>query len=118
MAPDRFTLGKLFAMELHQYSEAIAEIIATAIKELYIEKCVKELTEAWDIYKLNIIKYIKNDEDRGWIVGPMEEMMQLLDDNMVTLQGISGSRFVGPFYNGIKTALKSTRQIHCFLVLL
>jgi len=45
MAPDRFTLGKLFAMELHQYSEAIAEIIATAIKELYIEKCVKELTE-------------------------------------------------------------------------
>lgn len=45
MAPDRFTLGKLFAMELHQYSETIAEIIQTAIKELQIEKTVKELTE-------------------------------------------------------------------------
>lgn len=54
----------------------------------------------WDNYKLILIKYIKNDEDRGWIIGPTDDMMQVLDDNLVTLQGISGSRFVGPFYNG------------------
>lgn len=45
MAPDRFTLGKLFAMELHQYSDTIAEIIQTAMQELKIEKTIKELTE-------------------------------------------------------------------------
>jgi len=45
MAPDKFTLGKLFAMELHRFSDAIAEIINTALKEQYIEKCVRELGE-------------------------------------------------------------------------
>lgn len=100
MAPDRFTLGKLFAMELHRFDDVIAEIIAMAVKELYIEKCVRELTETWDNYRLNIIKYLKNNEDRGYIVGPMEDMMQILDDNMVTVQGISSSRFVGPFFVG------------------
>jgi len=45
-------------------------------------------------------KHIKNKEDRGWILGNMDEMMQILEDNMVTLQGISGSRYIGPFYKG------------------
>ena len=111
MAPDRFTLGKLFAMELHRFDDVIAEIIAMAVKELYIEKCIKELTETWDNYKLNIIKYLKNNEDRGFIVGPMEDMMQILDDNMVTVQGISGSRFVGPFFTVVDALEKTLSTI-------
>lgn len=54
-----------------------------------------------------LIKYIKNDDDRGWIIGPTDDMMQVLDDNLVTLQGISGSRFVGPFYNGKENHIKN-----------
>lgn len=55
MAPDRFTLGKLFAMELHQYSEVIADIIATAIKELQVEKTVKDLTEVFVIIIVSFV---------------------------------------------------------------
>jgi len=98
MSPDKFTLAALFKMELHQYTDIISEIIATAVRELHIEKVVAELTETWDNYKLNIIQFIKNEMNRGWIVGPTDDMMQVLDDNMVTLQGISGSRFIGPFF--------------------
>ena len=52
MAPDRFTLGKLFSMELHRFDDVISEIIQCAIKELYIEKNIKELTEV-RIFKKN-----------------------------------------------------------------
>ena len=38
MNPDTFTLQNLFAMELHNYTETIGEIVGMAIKELSIEK--------------------------------------------------------------------------------
>jgi dynein heavy chain len=56
MGADRFTLGKLFAMELHRFTDTIAEIIACAVKELYIEKCIKELTEVIDCLNTFYIK--------------------------------------------------------------
>ena len=36
--PDTFTLQHVFAMELHQYKDAISEIVAAAQKELSIER--------------------------------------------------------------------------------
>lgn len=38
MNPDTFTLENLFAMELHNYKDAIADIVTSASKELSIEK--------------------------------------------------------------------------------
>jgi dynein heavy chain len=111
MAPDRFTLGALFKMELHRFADVIGDIIATAVRELQIEKIVKELTETWDNYKLNVIQFIKNEQNRGWIIGATDDMMQTLDDNMVTLQGISGSRFIGPFFKVVSQLEKSLSTI-------
>lgn len=36
--PETFTLENVFAMELHQYKDAISDIVAAAQKELSIEK--------------------------------------------------------------------------------
>lgn len=44
MSPDRFTLEAMFAMELHRYQDICEEIIANAVKELSIEKGVKEIS--------------------------------------------------------------------------
>lgn len=38
MNPDTFTLENLFAMELHNYKDVIADIVTSASKELSIEK--------------------------------------------------------------------------------
>ena len=38
MNPDTFTLDNLFAMELHNFKEVIADIVTSASKELSIEK--------------------------------------------------------------------------------
>lgn len=42
--------------------------------------------------KINIIDYIKNDKYRGMILGDMAEALQLLEDNVMTLQSMAGSQ--------------------------
>jgi len=47
MAADRFTLENMFAMDLARFTDIALEIIAYAIKELTLERTVKEITEVW-----------------------------------------------------------------------
>ncbi|KAG9487629.1 hypothetical protein GDO78_007442 [Eleutherodactylus coqui] len=102
MNPDTFTLENMFAMELHKYGDVISNIVASAVKELSIEKGVKEIVDTWENMKFTVQKYIKGTQDRGSILGSVDDILQILDDNAVNLQSISGSRFVGPFLNTVQ----------------
>lgn len=53
--------------------------------------------DTWETMKLTVVKYYKGTQERGYILGSVDEIIQCLDDNTVNLQSISGSRFVGPF---------------------
>ena len=117
MNPDTFTLENVFAMELHRFHDTIGEIVNMATKELAIEKVcclllytiyilradvvsacvvqgVKEVEETWGQLKFNILKYIKGTSDRGWIVGAVDEVLQILDDNAMQLQGETSTQTV------------------------
>ncbi|XP_076363131.1 dynein heavy chain at 89D isoform X2 [Tachypleus tridentatus] len=97
MHPENFTLGNLFAMELHRFSETIEEIVGSASKELNIEKGVQEVQKTWDSMKFEIVKYMKGTKERGFILSAVDDVLQALDDNGMNLQSMSASRFVGPF---------------------
>ncbi|XP_063171723.1 dynein axonemal heavy chain 10 [Candoia aspera] len=97
MATESFTLENMFAMELHKHSDVINEIVGSAVKELSIEKGVKEIIETWENMKFTVQRYFKGTQERGFILGAVDEIVQILDDNAVNLQSISGSRFVAPF---------------------
>lgn len=58
---------------------------------------MREITDTWENMKLTVVKYYKGTQERGYILGSVDEITQCLDDNTVNLQSISGSRFVGPF---------------------
>ncbi|KAF0872101.1 DYH10 protein, partial [Crocuta crocuta] len=94
---DTFTLENMFAMELHKHTDVLNEIVTAAIKEIAIEKAVKEILDTWENMKFTVVKYYKGTQERGYILGSVDEIIQCLDDNTVNLQSISGSRFVGPF---------------------
>ncbi|XP_072163343.1 dynein axonemal heavy chain 10-like [Diadema setosum] len=111
MNPDTFTLDNLFAMELHNFKEVIGDIVTSASKELSIEKGIKEVTEVWESMKFTVIKYMKGTQERGHIVGAVDEVMQILDDNSMNLQSMSASRFIGPFLNQVQTWEKSLSLI-------
>ncbi|KAM5191717.1 dynein axonemal heavy chain 10 [Mantella aurantiaca] len=102
MNPDTFTLENMFAMELHKYADVISDIVASAAKELSIEKGVKEIVDTWENMKFTVQRYIKGTQDRGNILGSVDDILQILDDNAMNLQSISGSRFVGPFLNTVQ----------------
>ncbi|XP_023576433.1 dynein heavy chain 10, axonemal [Octodon degus] len=94
---DTFTLENMFAMELHKHTDILNEIVTAAVKEVAIEKAVKEILDTWEAMKFSVVKYYKGTQERGYILGSVDDIVQCLDDNVVNLQSISGSRFVGPF---------------------
>ncbi|KAI5945034.1 Dynein heavy chain 10, axonemal [Manis javanica] len=94
---ETFTLENMFAMELHKHMDVLNEIVTSAIKEIAIEKAVKEILDTWENMKFMVVKHYKGTQDRGYILGSVDEIIQCLDDNTFNLQSISGSRFVEPF---------------------
>ena len=97
MNPKTFTLGKIFDMELSNYSEAIREVTEGAVKELTIESGLESIKDAWAQHKFDLFKYVKGAEDRGFILKSVEEITLLLEDMTMNLQGMMGSKFVKSF---------------------
>jgi dynein heavy chain len=101
MNPDIFTLEKLFSMNLSAHGEKIQEIVGGAMKELSIENALKEIETTWRSLKFTVVKYMKGAEDRGFILGPIDEIITTLDDNAMSLQSMSASRFVAAFISAV-----------------
>ena len=54
---------------------------------------------------------MKGTSERGFILGAVDEVLQTLDDNAMQLQGMSASRFIGPFLNAVQNWEKSLSHI-------
>ncbi|XP_015433748.1 PREDICTED: dynein beta chain, ciliary-like [Dufourea novaeangliae] len=95
---DSTTLEDLLKLQLHKYEEEVKNIVAKSVKEMAMEKVLKELHDTWstlefgkelhDRTKLNILKID-------------EETIETLEDNQVQLQNMLGSKFVGYFLDDI-----------------
>ena len=95
--PKKFTMQSVFEMELHQVADVIAEITSGAMKELQIEKGLDSMNDVWRTQKLDLTKYMKGIEDRGWILKSTDEIMLTVEDQTMNLQSMSSSRFVATF---------------------
>lgn len=91
MHPDRFTLSDMFAMELHKSQEIAETIVNNAIKEMQIEKGVKDIKETWANVFFTVSKHYKGNEDRGYILLPVDEILTQLDNDSMSLQSMAGS---------------------------
>jgi len=92
MSPARFTLENMFAMQLHKYQEIAEQILTNAIKELQIERGVQAVIETWASMAFKTFKHFKGSDDRGWVLGPVDEIMQILEDNAMNLQSMGASQ--------------------------
>ena len=84
---------------------------------LFVTDCVcvaqgiKEVEDTWSSLRFNIQKYMKGVSERGYILGSLDDVMQTLDDNAMQVQGMSASRFIGPFLNSVQNWEKSLSHI-------
>lgn len=111
MSPDKFTLDNMFAMEISRYTDIVEEVIAAAVKELSIEKGVKEIQEVWKHMNFIVIPHFKGNEDRGYALGSTDEIMQILEDNAMNLQSMAASQYIGPFLGVVQRLEKSLMLI-------
>jgi dynein heavy chain len=61
--------------------------------------------------KFNVIKYVKGNQDRGYVLGACDDVIQALDDHTMALQSMAGSRFIGPFLSTVQQWEKSLSLI-------
>ena len=69
------------------------------------------MTDVWENMKFVVIKYLKGTQERGYILGAVDENLQTLDDNAMNLQSMSASRFIGPFLGVVQQWEKSLSLI-------
>jgi dynein axonemal heavy chain len=92
-----FTLESIFKMELNKFTEAIEDIVAGASKELSIESGLAAIAETWGNQRLDVVEFTSGTQEKRFVLKGVDEIIELYDDNVMTLQGMSASRFVKPF---------------------
>jgi len=50
-------------------------------------------------------------EDRGFILGPLDELNSVLEDNMLTVHSMAASQFIGPFLHVVQEWEETMRTI-------
>lgn len=58
---EKFSLGNLLELELHNFVDACSEIVDRAQKELIIEKALKKIDETWAGLNLEFTQYQDTD---------------------------------------------------------
>ena len=58
-----------------------------------------------------LCRYMKGTQERGHILGSVDEIVLSLDDNAMNLQSMSASRYVGPFFDRVQKWEKSLSHI-------
>ncbi|XP_041853005.1 dynein heavy chain 10, axonemal [Melanotaenia boesemani] len=109
--PGSFTLENMFAIELHKHANVIGDIVTSAVKELSIEKGVKAVVETWEHVKFSVQPYCKGTQEHIYVLGAMDEVLLNVDNDIMNLQSMAGSRFVGPFLSAIQQLEKELSLI-------
>lgn len=63
---------------------------------------VKRVADTWENMKFSVLPYFKGTQERGSILGAVDEILLSVDNDAMNLQHMAGSRFVGPFLGTIK----------------
>ncbi|KAG3118423.1 Dynein heavy chain 6, axonemal [Phytophthora idaei] len=87
------TLGGLIEGNVMKHGETISAVAVSAQQEAVLEKMLKKVTDAWATTEFEVKPY-KESKD-VFVLGSVEEVTAKLDDSIVTISTIMGSRFIG-----------------------
>ena len=88
-----FTLGKLMELDLLRHQEDILEVASQATNEAILEQMLSKVKENWKVTDLQLMAHSSRDVA---IITEIDEILNAIDDSMVTLANIRGSRFSLP----------------------
>lgn len=91
---DSTTLSDLLALNLHEYEDEVKNIVDKSVKEMAMEKVLKELNATW-----NTMMFMTEIHDRTnlKLLVASEELIETLEENQVALQNMMTSKFIDFF---------------------
>lgn len=88
------TLADLLELNLHECEEEVKNIVDKAVKEMSMEKTLKELDSTWSSMKFENETHARTGSK---LLKASEELIETLEDNQVQLQNLITSKFIAYF---------------------
>jgi dynein heavy chain len=90
-----FTVGDLIGKEVTKHQDEISNIATTAVQERVLEEMMSKVTGMWIDAELDCAPYKEEQVKDLYILGDVSEIITNLDESLVTINTVLGSRFVG-----------------------
>lgn len=88
------TLAELLGLNLHECEEEVKNIVDKAVKEMSMEKILRDLDTTWS--KMEFEHEI-HSRTKCSLLKASEELIETLEENQVCLQNLITSKFIAHF---------------------
>lgn len=88
------TLADLLALNLHECEEEVKNIVDKAVKEMSMEKVLRDLNSTWSNMEFEQELHPRTD---CMLLRASEELIETLEENQVQLQNLITSKFIAHF---------------------
>ncbi|XP_022236556.1 dynein beta chain, ciliary-like, partial [Limulus polyphemus] len=94
------TLANLLGLNLHEFEDEVRNIVDKAVKEMGMEKVLKELDITWATMEF---EHDKHQRTGCTLLRASEELIETLEDNQVQLQNLMTSKYIAHFLEEISS---------------
>lgn len=91
---DDTTLSDLLALNLHEYEDDVKNIVDKSVKEMSMEKVLKELNATWSTLEFGTDIH---ERTKLRLLVVTEDVIETLEENQVALQNMMTSKFIDFF---------------------
>ncbi|XP_067860408.1 dynein axonemal heavy chain 9-like [Heptranchias perlo] len=97
---DSTTLADLLKLNLHNFEDEVRGIVDKAVKEMGMEKVLKELNTTWSTMEF---QYEHHSSTSVPLLRSDEELIETLEDNQVQLQNLMTSKYIAFFLEEVSS---------------
>lgn len=91
---DSTTLDDLLKLHLHEYEDEVKNIVDKSVKEMSMEKVLKELSATWSVMEFGTTVH---ERTKLRLLTISEDVIETLEENQTALQNMMTSKFIGFF---------------------
>ncbi|CAF0885207.1 unnamed protein product, partial [Didymodactylos carnosus] len=104
---DSTTFADLLALRLHQYEDEVKGIVDKAVKEMAMEKVLRELDNTWKTMEFGSEPHTRTKLP---LTQATEELIEVLEENQVQLQNMLTSKYIAHFLKEVTDWQKKLSQ--------
>nr|NP_001262793.1 dynein heavy chain at 93AB, isoform C [Drosophila melanogaster]AGB96173.1 dynein heavy chain at 93AB, isoform C [Drosophila melanogaster] len=94
------TLAELLGLNLHECEEEVKNIVDKAVKEMSMEKILRDLNTTWTVMEFDHELHPRTGCN---LLKASEELIETLEDNQVCLQNLITSKYIAHFLEEVST---------------